>query len=229
MAGKSALARAKANLPCRYIPKLSVVAQLFQSKPQTPLYGAQRQALCYLHVRQLGEVAEREDLALLVGELLEGSAHQVSFEVAPSLGEGLVGLGRGSVSLDLLPRAAASRAGAELVYCPIADDGEEPGPDAATSYPVATGGAPHLDERFLDQILCWLPLVHETVGQRVGGADVAVVEQGERLGIAIADEVDQVLVGEEQVASCVVPHTVRLELLSSASRLLASSAKTASR
>jgi hypothetical protein len=47
------------GLPCCYIPKLGVVAQLFQSKPQAPLHGAQREAeaLCYLHVRQIREVS----------------------------------------------------------------------------------------------------------------------------------------------------------------------------
>ena len=67
-------------------------------------------------MRQLGEVAEREDLALLVGDLPEGLAQKIPVEVAPGLGEGLVrpGLGRGSLKLVLSP--AAARAGAELVY-----------------------------------------------------------------------------------------------------------------
>jgi hypothetical protein len=42
---------------------------------------------------------------------------------------------------------------------------------------------------------------------------MAVVEQGECLRVAVADEGDQVLVGEERVASCVVSHTVRPGLL----------------
>lgn len=71
------------------------------------------------------------------------------------------------------------------------------------------------------QVLCCLPPVHPAVGQRVRGAAVAVVERGERLRVAVADERDQIFVGEERVVSSVASHTVRLEGLYGVSRLLA--------
>ena len=192
-----------------------VIAQLLQSQSQTPLHGPERQAkaLGHLRVRQPQEVAEREDLALFVGELFEGLAQQVPFEVEPGLGEGLVLPGLGTGSLDLLLRPLAARLGADVVDAAVADHGEDPGAHAAAPRPVATGRAPHLDERFLEQVLCRLPPVHEAVGQRVRRAAVAVVEQGERPRVAFDDEGDQVLVGHARVASRVVSHAAGLESL----------------
>jgi hypothetical protein len=82
------------GLPCRYIPKFSVFAQLYQSEPHAPLHGAERQAeaLCYLHVRKTREVSELEDLLLEVRESIECFAHPTQAGLVPGLGESLARL-----------------------------------------------------------------------------------------------------------------------------------------
>src|SRR3712207_4680721 len=144
-------------------------AQLLQSQSQAPLHGPERQAkaLGHLRVGQPEEVAEREDLALIVGELFEGLAQQVPFEVEPGLGEGLVLPGRGSRSLDLLLRPLAARLGADVVDAAVADYGEDPGAHAAAPRPVATSRAPHLDERFLDRKSTRLNSSHANISYAV--------------------------------------------------------------
>src|SRR5215210_4583314 len=96
------------------------------------------------------EVRELQYLQLLLRKRLQGFAHLLLLGVAPGLGEGVAGLGGGRGILDLLLHAAACCAGADLVYTAVADYGEDPGAHAGAPYPVATGGAPDLDERLLD-------------------------------------------------------------------------------
>jgi hypothetical protein len=73
VAGRSALTAL--TLPPS--PEVAVVAQLSHSEPHAPLHGAERQAeaLGYLHVRQIREVSELEDLLLDVRESIECFAH----------------------------------------------------------------------------------------------------------------------------------------------------------
>jgi hypothetical protein len=81
------------------------------------------------------------------------------------------------------------------------DDGEDPCPHVAALGPIACGRAPDFQEGVLDEVLGSLALAHKAVGQGEGGAAVAVVEDGERLGVAPPDEGDQILVRQEQVLS----------------------------
>src|SRR5215218_5502109 len=83
-------------------------------------------------------------------------------------------------------------------------------PEAAPPY--GRPFQPHTNEGVLRQVLGRLAFAHHTVGQGEGGAAVAVVEQGQRLrAAAVADTGNQILLGEERVASSVGSHTVRSE------------------
>ena len=102
-----------------------------------------------------------------------------------------------------MPRPAPARVGADLVYAPVVDYREDPGAHAAPASPIACCRAPNLEEGVLSKVLCGLALAHHAVGQRVRGAAVAVVGRGESIGVAVADEGDQILVGEERVVPSV--------------------------
>jgi hypothetical protein len=49
----------------------------------------------------------------------------------------------------------------------------------------------------MGEVLGSLALAHNAVGQGEGSVTVAVVESGERLGVALPDEGDQILVCQE--------------------------------
>jgi hypothetical protein len=78
-------------------------------------------------------------------------------------------------------------------------------PHAAAPGPVAARRAPHLEERVLREVLRGLPLVHQAVGQPVGGAGVAVVEGGEGARVVRPDQGDQVFVAQARVALLAAP------------------------
>src|SRR5215208_2245361 len=174
------------RLPGCHLPKLGVFAQLLESESHAPLHSAERQAqaLGYLRVRQLGEVAEREDLALLVGDLPEGLAQQIPVEVAPGLREDLARLRPRSLGFGLLLRPPAGRLRAQPVYALVADHGEHPGAYAASLCPVAARRAPDLQEDLLRQVLGVLLVAGQPAGERVGRTGVAVVEGAEGEGVA---------------------------------------------
>ena len=117
-----------------------------------------------------------------------------------------LGWERGAEASILSCVLSPARMGTELVYTAVADYGEQPGPNAAALGPIACGGAPELEEGVLDEVLGSLALAHNAVGQGEGGAAVAVVEDGERLGVALPDEGDQILVRQEQVLSPPIPY-----------------------
>ena len=60
----------------------------------------------------------------------------------------------------------------------------------------AGAAAPDRDERLLGDFLGGGAVADDPVGERVGGAAVAVVEDLERLGVLAADEGHQLLVGQ---------------------------------
>ena len=96
--------------------------------------------------------------------------------------------------------------GSELVYAAVADYREQPSPNATALGPIACGRAPELEEGVLDEVLGSLALAHNAVGHGEGSVAVAVVESGERLGVALPDERDQILVRQEQVLSPPTPY-----------------------
>ena len=130
----------------------------------------------------------------------------VTLRVAPGLREGLARLGAWSRGFDPVLHPSPARMGTELVYTAVADYGEQPSPNAAALGPIACGRAPELEEGVLDEVLGSLALAHNAVGQGEGGAAVAVVEDGERLSVALPDEGDQILVRQEQVLSPPIPY-----------------------
>jgi hypothetical protein len=105
-----------------------------------------------------------------------------------------------------LLRPAPARLGTDLVYTAVANYGEDPGPNAAALGSKACGGAPEFEEGVLGKVLGSLALAHNAVGQGEGCVAVALVEGGERLGVALPDEGDQILVCREQVLSPPTPH-----------------------
>ena len=85
---------------------------------------------------------------------------------------------------------------AEEVDRPVADDAQQPGADAAAGGVEAGAAAPDRDEGLLGHFLGGGAVADDPVGERVGGAAVAVVEDLERLGVLAADEGHQLLVGQ---------------------------------
>jgi hypothetical protein len=71
---------------------------------------------------------------------------------------------------------------------------------------MAFGGAPEFEEGVLCEVLGSLALAHNAVGQGKGSVAVAIVEDGERLGVALPNEGDQILVCQEYVLSPPTPN-----------------------
>ena len=86
----------------------------------------------------------------------------------------------------------------------------DPGPHATPFGAVAACVSPDFQEGVLGEVFGRLAFAHHPVGEGEGGAVVAVVERGERLGVRRLDEGDQVLVGKNKVLSSPVRHTLIL-------------------
>src|SRR5215210_6921851 len=157
-------------------------------------------------MRVPGEVRQLQYLQLLWREGVKGLPDLVALRVPQGLRKGLARLGAWSRGFDLFLRPAPARLGTDLVYAAVANYREDPGPNAATLGPIACGGAPELEEGVLGEVLGSLALAHNAVGQGEGSVAVAVVEDGERLGVALPNEGDQILVCQEQVLSPPTPH-----------------------
>src|SRR5690348_10219802 len=71
------------------------------------------------------------------------------------------------------------------------DDREEPPANVAALGAVARGAAPGRDEAVVHHVLGRLGLAEDPVGERVGDATVAVVEDSERRQIAAGEGGDQ--------------------------------------
>src|SRR5919112_3627658 len=152
-------------------------------------------------MRVPGKVRQLQYLELLGREGVEGLPDLVALRVPQGLREGLARLGAWSRGFERFLRPAPTRLGTDLVYAAVANYGEQPGAHAAALGPIACGRAPELEEGVLDEVLGSLALAHNAVGQGEGGAAVAVVEDGERLGVALPYERDHILVRQEQVLS----------------------------
>src|SRR5215212_2406589 len=87
------------------------------------------------------------------------------------------------------------------------NDGEDPGPYAAPFGAVAARVTPDFEECVLNEVFGGLAVAHHPKCEGEGGAAVAVVKRGERLGVRGFDERDQVLVRENEVVSPPVRHT----------------------
>src|SRR5215218_4789850 len=96
--------------------------------------------------------------------------------------------------------------GTDLVYTAVVDNGEDPGPNAASLRTIIASAPPDFQERVLRQVFGGLTLPHHPVSQGEGSVAVAVVEGGESLGVALPDEGDQILVCRERVLSPPIPH-----------------------
>ena len=78
----------------------------------------------------------------------------------------------------------------------VADDAQGPGADAAARAVEARAAAPDRDQRLLGHVLGGLAVADDPVGERVGGAAVAVVEDLEGERVLGRNERHQVLVGQ---------------------------------
>src|SRR5438270_4423692 len=175
------------------------VPQLLEAKPHPALDGPERHAehLRDLRVREPAEVGEVDHLALLVGQGLDRLADRPRL-VAPGNLE-LGALGRLLTLLDALgarPSALMHEVPAQRVDAAVVNDPQDPRPDAAALALVAQATAPDRQKGLLRDVLGDRTVAHHSVRQREGGAAVPVVDRLEGAGVAIRDEVHELLVGE---------------------------------
>ena len=88
------------------------------------------------------------------------------------------------------------RRAAELVDRAVVDDPEHPRAHRAAGALVAGAGAPDRQEGLLHDVLGDVAAADHPVGEREGGAGVAVVDQLERARVVALDQLHEVLVGE---------------------------------
>ena len=98
-------------------------------------------------------------------------------------------------ALVLDAREVAHPAPAHGVDRPVVDDAEQPRAHRAARAVVAAGGAPGRQERLLGDVLGRGPAAHHPVGQGEGAGAVALVDHGERVGVAAPHQLHQLLVG----------------------------------
>ena len=99
------------------------------------------------------------------------------------------------LQLEADGRRAAGVA-AQHVDRPVAHDAQQPCAHAAARAVEAGAAAPHGQEGLLGDVLRHAPVADDPVGERVGRAAVAVVDDLERARVLALDERHQVLVGE---------------------------------
>src|SRR5215203_6527157 len=157
-------------------------------------------------MRVPGKVRQLQYLELLGWEGIKGLSDLVALRVPPRLHEDLARLGAWSQGFDLFLHPAPARLGTDLVYAAVANYGEQPNPNAASIRTIAASAPPEFQERVLRQVFGSPALPHHPIGQGEGSVAVAVVEDGERLGVVLPDERDQILVRQEQVPSPPTPY-----------------------